>query len=171
MRQVDEDVVRDVPGLARPAVLVERKNKVEKLDGHGSGTNQDVALTRDGDGAAFGVLVAISMGILFLGGVNGRLFTGITAALASVFVLVIWLSPWRRERIFAYLDPWSENNALGKAYQLSHSLIAFGRGEWFDHLRVGLDAYLSSTQEHVTGTVRVKLFKGVSHIIGRTLTS
>ncbi len=48
-----------------------------------------------------------------------------------VFVLVIWLSPWRRERIFAYLDPWSEGNALGKAYQLSHSLIAFGRGEWF----------------------------------------
>ncbi len=46
-------------------------------------------------------------------------------------MLVIWLSPWRRERIFAYLDPWSEANALGKAYQLSHSLIAFGRGEWF----------------------------------------
>jgi cell division protein FtsW len=51
--------------------------------------------------------------------------------LAGAFTLVIWLSPWRRERIFAYLDPWSEGNALGKAYQLSHSLIAFGRGEWF----------------------------------------
>ena len=37
-------------------------------------------------------------------------------------------SPWRRERIFAYLDPWSEEHALGKGYQLSHSLIAFGRG-------------------------------------------
>jgi cell division protein FtsW len=90
-----------------------------------------VLLLLQPDLGAFGVIVAISMGILFLGGVNGRLFTGITAALASVFVLVIWLSPWRRERIFAYLDPWSENNALGKAYQLSHSLIAFGRGEWF----------------------------------------
>ena len=90
-----------------------------------------VLLLLQPDLGAFGVIVAISMGILFLGGVNGRLFTGITAALASVFVLVIWLSPWRRERIFAYLDPWSEGNALGKAYQLSHSLIAFGRGEWF----------------------------------------
>ena len=90
-----------------------------------------VALLLQPDLGAFGVIVAISMGILFLGGVNGRLFAGITAALASVFVLVIWLSPWRRERIFAYLDPWSESNALGKAYQLSHSLIAFGRGEWF----------------------------------------
>jgi cell division protein FtsW len=83
------------------------------------------------DLGAFGVIVAISMGILFLGGVNGKLFAGISAVLAGAFVLVIWLSPWRRDRIFAYLDPWSEGNALGKAYQLSHSLIAFGRGEWF----------------------------------------
>ena len=83
------------------------------------------------DLGAFGVIVAIAMGILFLGGVNGKLFAGITVVLAGAFTLVIWLSPWRRERIFAYLDPWSESNALGKAYQLSHSLIAFGRGEWF----------------------------------------
>ena len=40
-------------------------------------------------------------------------------------------SEWRRERIFAYLDPWSEEHALGKGYQLSHSLIAIGRGEIF----------------------------------------
>lgn len=83
------------------------------------------------DLGAFGVIVAISMGILFLGGVNGRIFAGIIAVLGVAFAAVIWLSPWRRERIFAYLDPWSEQNALGKAYQLSHSLIAFGRGEWF----------------------------------------
>jgi cell division protein FtsW len=83
------------------------------------------------DLGAFGVIVAIGMGILFLGGVNGRLFAGIAAAVAAAFAGVIWASPWRRERIFAYLDPWSEGNALGKAYQLSHSLIAFGRGEWF----------------------------------------
>lgn len=90
-----------------------------------------VLLLLQPDLGAFGVIVAISMGILFLGGVNGRLFAAITVALASVFMLVIWLSPWRRDRIFAYLDPWSEGNALGKSYQLSHSLIAFGRGEWF----------------------------------------
>ncbi len=90
-----------------------------------------VLLLLQPDLGAFGVIVAISMGILFLGGVNGKLFTGITGALALVFIAVIWLSPWRRDRIFAYLDPWSESNALGKAYQLSHSLIAFGRGEWF----------------------------------------
>lgn len=96
-----------------------------------------VLLLLQPDLGAFGVIVAISMGILFLGGVNARLFAAIVVALSSAFALVIWASPWRRERIFAYLDPWSTENALGKGYQLSHSLIAFGRGEWFG---VGLGA-------------------------------
>jgi cell division protein FtsW len=89
------------------------------------------------DLGALGVIVCIAMGILFLGGINGVWFGGIGAMLAGMFTLVIWLSPWRRERIFAYLNPWAEENALGKAYQLSHSLIAFGRGELFG---VGLGA-------------------------------
>ena len=83
------------------------------------------------DLGAFGVIVCIAMGILFLGGINGVWFGGISATLVGIFSLVILLSPWRRERIFAYLNPWAEENALGKAYQLSHSLIAFGRGELF----------------------------------------
>lgn len=83
------------------------------------------------DLGAFGVIVCIAMGILFLGGVNGVWFSGIGATLVGVFGLVIMLSPWRRERIFAYLNPWDEGTTLGKAYQLSHSLIAFGRGELF----------------------------------------
>jgi cell division protein FtsW len=83
------------------------------------------------DLGAFGVIVCIAMGILFLGGVNGIWFGGIGATLVGVFSLVIMLSPWRRERIFAYLNPWDEGTTLGKAYQLSHSLIAFGRGELF----------------------------------------
>lgn len=89
------------------------------------------------DLGALGVIVCIVMGILFLGGINGIWFGGIGAMLAGMFTMVIWLSPWRRERIFAYLNPWAEENALGKAYQLSHSLIAFGRGELFG---VGLGA-------------------------------
>ena len=77
------------------------------------------------------MITVIAMGILFLGGVNGRMFFLITAVLLGAFVLMITLSDWRRERIFAYLDPWDEKYTLGKAYQLSHSLIAFGRGEIF----------------------------------------
>jgi cell division protein FtsW len=96
-----------------------------------------VLLLLQPDLGAFGVIVAISVGILFLGGVNGRLFASITVALSGAFMAVIWTSAWRRERIFAYLDPWSADNALGRGYQLSHSLIAFGRGEWFG---VGLGA-------------------------------
>ena len=83
------------------------------------------------DLGALGVIVCIAMGILFLGGFNGVWFAGIGATLIGIFGAVIMLSPWRRERIFAYLNPWVEENALGKAYQLSHSLIAFGRGELF----------------------------------------
>jgi cell division protein FtsW len=59
------------------------------------------------------------------------MFFLIATVMTVAFVLMIALSDWRRERIFAYLDPWSEKHALGKGYQLSHSLIAFGRGEIF----------------------------------------
>jgi len=88
-------------------------------------------LLAEPDMGAFMVIATIAMSILFLGGVNGRMFFLITAVLLGAFTLMVSLSPWRRERIFAYLDPWSEKNALGKAYQLTHSLIAFGRGEIF----------------------------------------
>jgi cell division protein FtsW len=86
-------------------------------------------LLAEPDMGAFLVIAAIAMGILFLGGVNGRMFLLITGVLLAAFVLMISLSDWRRERIFAYLNPWDERYTLGKAYQLSHSLIAFGRGE------------------------------------------
>jgi cell division protein FtsW len=83
------------------------------------------------DLGAFMVIVAVAMGLLFLGGVDGRLFAGLTVTVVMTFLTLVWASPWRRERLFAYLDPFEEKNALGKGYQLSHSLIAFGRGEWF----------------------------------------
>ena len=83
------------------------------------------------DLGAFGVIVCIAMGILFLGGINGIWFGGIVVLLVSIFSLVITLSSWRRERIFAYLSPFQDDHAQGKAYQLTHSLIAFGRGEIF----------------------------------------
>ncbi len=83
------------------------------------------------DLGAFGVIVCIAMGILFLGGINAIWFGGIGAVLVVIFSTIIALSPFRRARMFAYLDPWQEDNALNKAYQLTHSLIAFGRGELF----------------------------------------
>jgi len=90
-----------------------------------------VLLLAEPDMGAFLVIAVIAMGILFLGGVNARMFFLIVALLLLVFAAIIASSEWRRERIFAYLDPWSEKNALAKGYQLTHSLIAIGRGEVF----------------------------------------
>ena len=88
-------------------------------------------LLAEPDMGAFMVISVIAMGILFLGGVNARMFFVIALVVVVAFGLMVMLSDWRRERIFAYLDPWSEKYAMGKGYQLSHSLIAFGRGEIF----------------------------------------
>jgi len=90
-----------------------------------------VLLLAEPDMGAFMVIAAIALGILFLGGVNGRMFALVVGVLLGAFVLMIVLSPWRAERIFAYLDPWNPAYAQSKAYQLTHSLIAFGRGEIF----------------------------------------
>ncbi|CAM5179926.1 putative peptidoglycan glycosyltransferase FtsW OS=Castellaniella defragrans OX=75697 GN=ftsW PE=3 SV=1 [Castellaniella defragrans] len=83
------------------------------------------------DLGAFIVIGAVAVGILFIGGINLKLFATLLGIVMSSFLLLIWASPWRRERIFVYLDPWNPDNAYGSAYQLSHSLIALGRGEWF----------------------------------------
>ena len=92
-------------------------------------------LLREPDFGAFVVVVAIAMGILFLGGINVRLFAALTVLMGLAFVVLIMISPYRRDRIFGFMDPWQD--AYGKGYQLSHALIAFGRGEWFG---VGLGA-------------------------------
>ncbi|MFD2367623.1 putative lipid II flippase FtsW [Pseudoduganella sp. GCM10020061] len=89
-----------------------------------------VLLLLEPDLGATGVIVCIAMGVLFLGGFNAIWFGGIAGVLVMAFSTIIALSPFRRERLFAYLDPWQEDNALNKAYQLTHSLIAFGRGEF-----------------------------------------
>lgn len=94
-----------------------------------------VLLLAEPDMGAFLVIASVAMAILFLGGANGRVFAALTTLMIGLFVLIIVASPWRRERIFAYLNPWAEANAQGSAYQLAHALIAMGRGHW---LGVGL---------------------------------
>lgn len=89
------------------------------------------------DLGAIMVIVCIAMGVLFLGGLNMRIFLVVSVAVIIVVALMIYDSPWRVQRVMAYLDPWSSEYALDKGYQLSHSLIAFGRGEL---LGVGLGA-------------------------------
>ena len=86
----------------------------------------------------FGALVVVAMttfGILFLGGMSGRHFLALFGMLGVGFAALVLSSPYRMQRIFGFMDPWAD--AFGKGYQLSHALIAFGRGEW---LGVGLGA-------------------------------
>ena len=88
-------------------------------------------LLRQPDMGAFIVIATIAMSVLFLGGVNARMFFLIAGILVAVFAVMIAFDDLRRGRILAYLDPWNPAYAQGKAYQLTHSLIAFGRGEIF----------------------------------------
>ena len=92
-------------------------------------------LLREPDFGAFVVITTITFGVLFLGGVNGRVFALLAVVAVIGFILLILSSPYRLERVLGFMDPWKD--ALGKGYQLSHALIAFGRGEWFG---VGLGA-------------------------------
>jgi len=90
-----------------------------------------VLLLRQPDMGAFIVIATIAMGILFLGGVNARMFFLIAAVMLATLALFLAFDDLRRERILAYLDPWNPKYAQGKGYQLTHSLIALGRGEIF----------------------------------------
>jgi cell division protein FtsW len=83
------------------------------------------------DMGALMVIGIIAMGILFLGGINAKLFGSLTLVGILIVGAVIALSEFRRQRIFAFLDPWQAEHAARKGYQLVHSLMAFGRGEWF----------------------------------------
>ena len=79
------------------------------------------------------LLCVIAMGMLWLGGFNLKIFGALTVALPLAFAALIFSSEYRMQRVLGFLDPWSD--PYGKGYQLSHALIAFGRGEW---LGVGL---------------------------------
>ena len=92
-------------------------------------------LLREPDFGALVVVAITTFGILFLGGMNGRHFIALVGMLAVGFAALVLSSPYRMQRIFGFMDPWSD--AYGKGYQLSHALIAFGRGEW---IGVGLGA-------------------------------
>jgi cell division protein FtsW len=92
-------------------------------------------LLREPDFGAFAVVAAIAISILWLGGINAKIFAALLAMLPFAIYFLIWSSPYRLQRVIGFLDPWAD--PFGKGYQLSHALIAFGRGEWFG---VGLGA-------------------------------
>lgn len=92
-----------------------------------------ILLLLEPDFGAFVVVTVLIMTILFLGGMSLRLYAGLICFMLISLGLLIWDEPYRMDRIIAFMDPWADPG--GKGYQLSHALIAFGRGEW---LGVGL---------------------------------
>lgn len=87
------------------------------------------------DMGAATVLLATGMGVLFVAGVKLRHFVVLAALGGALLALVAFASPYRWERVTNFLNPW--NDPFGAGFQLTQSLIAIGRGEWFG---VGLGA-------------------------------
>ena len=81
------------------------------------------------DFGALAVITTVAMGILFLGGLSLKIFFSLIIFTPISIYFLIVNSPYRMQRIVAFLDPWAD--PYGKGYQLTHSLIAFGRGEYF----------------------------------------
>jgi cell division protein FtsW len=88
-----------------------------------------ILLLSEPDFGAFVVIVAIAMGILFLGGLNWKVFAGLIVMLLIGFAALIFSSEYRLQRLLTFLKGPFED-PYGAGYQLSHALIAFGRGEW-----------------------------------------
>ncbi|OFN88514.1 putative peptidoglycan glycosyltransferase FtsW [Neisseria sp. HMSC064E01] len=81
------------------------------------------------DFGSFVVIVSITMGMLFLVGFPWKYFAVLVLSVLGGMGVMILAAPYRMARVSAFLDPWGD--PLGKGYQLTHSLMAIARGEWF----------------------------------------
>ncbi len=88
-----------------------------------------VLLLAQPDFGAAVVLLITGVGLLFLAGARLRYVIGGWLVLSALFALLVWIEPYRMRRLTAFLDPWADPYNSG--FQLTQSLIAIGRGEWF----------------------------------------
>ena len=89
-----------------------------------------VLLLLEPDFGSVVVLMLATLGLLFLGGVKAGQFILTTVVVLSASVVILLSSPYRLKRLTGYWEPWTEENVYGSGYQLTQSLIAFGRGEF-----------------------------------------
>ncbi|MDO6524205.1 cell division protein FtsW [Motilimonas sp. 1_MG-2023] len=75
------------------------------------------------------VMMVTTIGLLFLAGAKLGQFIAIFITGVSAVILLIVLEPYRMRRVTSFLDPWQD--PFGSGYQLTQSLMAFGRGGWF----------------------------------------
>lgn len=88
-----------------------------------------VLILLEPDFGAVVVLLAAALGMLFLGGVRLWQFLLLLAVSGGSVWLMVSSSVERMKRLSSYLNPWADQ--FGEGYQLTQSLIAFGRGDWF----------------------------------------
>ncbi|XXG93590.1 putative lipid II flippase FtsW [Neisseria sp. Ec49-e6-T10] len=81
------------------------------------------------DFGSFMMVAATAVLMLFLGGMPIKWFLSTLVLGAALTTTLILAAPYRLKRVSGFLDPWAD--PYGKGYQLTHSLLAFGRGEWF----------------------------------------
>lgn len=81
------------------------------------------------DFGSLSLILAITAGMLVLGGVHmPRMFGPVLIGLPVLAAIAI-AEPYRVRRFTSFLDPWADQ--LGSGYQLTNALMAVGRGEWF----------------------------------------
>ncbi|MBU2885401.1 putative lipid II flippase FtsW [Gilvimarinus agarilyticus] len=75
------------------------------------------------------VIGATSIAIMFIAGLKLRYFLPMALGALGMLAALAVASPYRLKRLVTFLDPWADQ--FNSGYQLTQSLIAFGRGEWF----------------------------------------
>lgn len=88
-----------------------------------------ILLLAEPDFGAASVMMATALAMLFLGGVRLRHFIVLVVIVLAALALLAWSSPYRMERLTAFLNPWAD--PFDDGFQLTQSLIAIGRGGWF----------------------------------------
>jgi cell division protein FtsW len=110
-----EDELRSTPmGLIKPMALL---------------SFVALLLLAEPDFGAASVLFVTGFGILFIAGARLRYVIIASAAVAGAAALLVIMAPYRMARVTSFLDPWAD--PYNKGFQLTQSLIAIGRGEWF----------------------------------------
>jgi len=74
------------------------------------------------------VLFVTTFGLLFIGGARLSQFVGMILMGVAALVGLIIFEPYRMRRVTSFMDPWAD--PFGSGYQLTQSLMAFGRGGW-----------------------------------------
>ncbi|MFA0084205.1 cell division protein FtsW [Vibrio sp. 10N.286.49.C2] len=74
------------------------------------------------------VMLVTLFGMLFIAGAKLSQFIALFVAGVSAVIGLILVEPYRVRRVTSFLDPWED--PFGSGYQLTQSLMAFGRGNW-----------------------------------------